>query len=95
MPCGGIYPTTKSDAPCLFCGGPGSDHVCIEWDGMLHGECVEQFLGTHMGETIIEHAHWVIVDMNGSGNRKIVRKGAAMEYFVTEDDVQSTISRKA
>jgi hypothetical protein len=94
MPCGGIYPTTRSDSPCLLCGRGSTDHLCVEWDGALHGECVEQFLATEMGETVKAHGHWVIVDMNGSGNRRIVNKGRDLEYFVTEDDITAASERK-
>lgn len=70
MPCGGIWPIGPEglfveDAAeqrplyCLHCGKKGADHFCEEWDGGLHGACIEPYLQTEEGLCVLNHGHQV------------------------------------
>lgn len=62
MPCGGIYPIAASDYPCWACNKPGADHELIEWDSVIHGTCVRDFLKTVEGQIVVEHQHLIQID---------------------------------
>ena len=69
MPCGGINPIAplteeiSSDWHCISCNewldpeGKTPDHFCEEFDGVLHGGCVEEFLKSPEGLCVIAHNH--------------------------------------
>ncbi len=70
-PCGGVWPCKplkeyiSPDWHCFFChkwedkDGKLPDHHCEEWDAMLHGGCVEEFLKTDDGKLVIDHNHLI------------------------------------
>ncbi len=73
MSCGGITPIrplVEELSPaykCLGCfkwldddnGTP--DHFVEEWDGFLHGNCIEDYLKTDEGKCVIMHNHVIQV----------------------------------
>lgn len=71
MPCGGIFPVEPlveyidRNWHCWQCNEwlDGSsrtpDHMCEEWDCVLHGSCVEDFLKTEEGKLTIAHDHLI------------------------------------
>jgi hypothetical protein len=89
MPCGGIYPVGPADVPCFLCNESGADHALIEWDAALHGKCVQPFLNTDEGQIVLNHKHWVIVELGAE--RKVMHRGDELEYFVTQEDIDSGI----
>lgn len=62
MPCGGIYPIEASDHPCWACNKPGANHELIEWDAVIHGACVRDFLKTDEGQIVVRHQHLIQID---------------------------------
>lgn len=67
MPCGGIFPCEPSEAPCWHCGAtePPADHVLIEWDSVIRGVCVADFLTGEEGKVVLLHKHAVVVSIDG------------------------------
>jgi hypothetical protein len=59
MPCGGIYPIKASDKLCWACDKPGADHELVEWDSVIHGTCVREFLKTEEGQIVVHHEHLI------------------------------------
>jgi len=61
MPCGGIYPCAPMEGErCFYCGKRDCDHYVEEWDGGLHGTCIDDFLKTREGAIVINHKHKVV-----------------------------------
>ncbi len=70
MECGGIWPCKPIEEEleywkCHQCrlwqnaAGKWPDHHCKETDSVLHGDCVEEFLKTADGMTVISHNHLI------------------------------------
>lgn len=66
MPCGGIFPgSLGGDPTCWVCHKYGCDLFCMEWDAVIHSECVPAFLETEEGQLVLEHGHEVIIIKDG------------------------------
>lgn len=59
MPCGGIYPIKESSYLCWACNKPGADHELVEWDSVIHGACVREFLKGEEGQIVVRHEHLI------------------------------------
>ena len=75
MPCGGIFPIMGDNLEAYFASAPGGipecwycrkrspppDHVLVEWDSFIHGECIRPFLRTEEGMIVVEHEHLIMI----------------------------------
>lgn len=62
MPCGGIYPVSDAPThPCWQCNELGADHALVEWDSVIHKNCIEAFLKTEEGQIVVAHNHHIQV----------------------------------
>lgn len=67
MPCGGITQIQAVKCPCFYCGGDEvlCDHEVIEWDSVIHGKCIANFMMTEEGKIIYEHGHHIYGCIDG------------------------------
>ena len=65
MPCGGIFHGHAVNDPCWVCRKRDCDLWCIEWDAVIHSECVPAFLASEEGQIVLSHGHEVIIMKDG------------------------------